>query len=51
MTDFSEFNSEEQRSDAANTLRAAAAILDDGPHQSLADQLRTIADDMEMIGQ
>ena len=51
MADVPEFNTPEERSDAAATLRAAATILDDSSHPGLADDLRTIADELELLGQ
>lgn len=51
MTEVPEFNTPEERADAAGTLRAAAAILDDGRHESLVEELRAIADELELLGQ
>ena len=51
MADVPEFNTPEERTDAAATLRAAATILDDGRHTDLVDQLKAIADELELLGQ
>ena len=51
MADVPEFNTPEERTEAAATLRAAAAILDDGRHDSLVEELRSIADELEILGQ
>lgn len=51
MADIPEFNTPEERTDAAATLRAAASILDDGRHENLVEELRAIADDLELLGQ
>ncbi|HEY0627962.1 MAG TPA: hypothetical protein VGD23_01400 [Sphingomicrobium sp.] len=51
MAEIPEFSTPEERTDAAATLRAAAAILDDGRHEALVQELRMIADDLEVLGQ
>ena len=51
MVDVPEFNTPEERTDAASTLRAAASILNDGGHDHLVEELRAIADELEMLGQ
>ena len=51
MPEIPEFNTPEERVQAAGTLRAAATILDDGSHEDMVRELRSIADDLEVLGQ
>ncbi len=51
MADIPEFNTPEERTDAAATLRAEASTLDAGRHENLVEELRAIADDLELLGQ